>query len=114
VKRTRFLEDEGYRILRFWNNDNQTCVVTNKIGNILPERHLPTEAMAGHLRRSQDSPNASLGIGHALPLGSGTAMRAVHRMLFHRSSVTSPPPKPAPIEGAGSQFAAAAIDNLLT
>ena len=49
------------------NFDNQTYVVANKIDNILPERHLPAEAMAVHLRRSQDLPNASLGIGHILP-----------------------------------------------
>ncbi len=47
--------------------DNQTSVVANEIGNILAERHLPAEAMAVYLRRSQDSPNASLGIGHLLP-----------------------------------------------
>jgi hypothetical protein len=49
------------------NFDNQTCVGANKIGNILPERHLPAEAMAAHFRRSQGSPDASLGIGHILP-----------------------------------------------
>ena len=49
------------------NFDNQTCVVANKIRNILPERHLPAEAMAVDLCQSQDSPNASLGIGDILP-----------------------------------------------
>jgi hypothetical protein len=29
--------------------------------------HLPAEAIVVHLRRSQDSPNASFGIGHILP-----------------------------------------------
>jgi hypothetical protein len=47
--------------------DNQTRVVAHKIGDIPPERQLPAEAMAVHLRRSQDSPNASLGVGHVLP-----------------------------------------------
>jgi hypothetical protein len=47
--------------------DNQTCAVANKIGNILPKRNLPAETIAVHLRRSQNSPNASFSIGHILP-----------------------------------------------
>jgi hypothetical protein len=43
--------------------DNQACVVANKIGNITPQWHLPAESMPVDLTRSQDLPDAPLGVG---------------------------------------------------
>lgn len=57
--RTRFLETQGYRVLRFWNND----VLSNTDGVL--ERI--AEALAGH----SSSPSHAFGAGPSLSHGRG-------------------------------------------
>jgi hypothetical protein len=44
--------------------DNKASVVASKIDNITSEWHLPAELMPVNLTRSQDLPDAPLGLGH--------------------------------------------------
>ena len=55
VQRTRFLESEGYRVLRFWNND----VMENADG--------VHAVIAQHLRRLHPHPNPPPSRGRAFP-----------------------------------------------
>ncbi|MES2136722.1 MAG: DUF559 domain-containing protein [Pseudomonadota bacterium] len=48
AERTHFLEGEGYRVLRFWNNDalGNTNGVIERIAEALPARHAVGQPMA--------------------------------------------------------------------
>ncbi len=51
-------------VLAAVNFDNQARVVADNIGNVTPQRHLPAESVPVDLIRSQDSPDAFLGVSH--------------------------------------------------
>ena len=86
ARRTRFIEDEGYTVLRFWNNDvlGNTDGVITSIANSLSHREREGAAQRrkgeGDLTQSTEkgelasanSPSPGLAtLGHPLPKGEG-------------------------------------------
>ena len=87
AERSRFLESEGYRVIRFWNNE----VLSNTDGVL--------QRIAGYLSQTKASPLVG-------EVGGGRAASAAHKTPSVASSAVAddaPPPNP-PHEGEGLEL----------
>jgi len=79
ARRTRFIEHQGYRVIRFWNNDvlERTEGVVAEIGRVLAERPSPNPSRKrkGDSVASGDSP-APLLLPSRVREGSGEGLAA--------------------------------------
>src|SRR5215472_2438597 len=96
ASRTRFLEGEGYRVLRFWNNE----VLDNPEG--------VRSAISENLQR--DDPRAH-STGHPHPPPERRPQRAAVRRLPHRGGGLQAPSTPSPWVGEGPGGGDGEVEN---
>jgi hypothetical protein len=93
-------------VLAAVNFHDEPGFVTQKIGNVAADRHLPAKLVPPHLMRSQYSPDAPFRFGHISPQVASSHMSAECGMFLHVSVFIAggiTPSQPSPIEGEGSK-----------
>jgi very-short-patch-repair endonuclease len=70
-RRTRFVEAQGFRLLRFWNNDvmNNTDGVLQTIGHFLSQREKGAKHREGEMEIRSSSPSQPSAGSLPLPMG---------------------------------------------
>jgi hypothetical protein len=86
--------------------DDQPCLMTDKISDIAPQRHLATKSMTFYLARAQHLPDLVLGFGHLAAQCLRLLTGSIAWVFLHSISIIAcdiTPTLASPIEGEGNQ-----------